>query len=87
MIFFAVDTERNKETREKNTTPSIPLTTTKQKITVYANQRVRVSYLLRKGRLIGIINRIVGLKVADRLKVCDELVQNTNRLDLFMSLP
>ncbi|KAL8463379.1 hypothetical protein ACS0TY_034153 [Phlomoides rotata] len=38
-------------------------------------------------RLIGIINRIVGLKVADRLKVCDELVQNTNRLDLFMSLP
>ncbi|KAL8473269.1 hypothetical protein ACS0TY_030195 [Phlomoides rotata] len=38
-------------------------------------------------RLIGVINRIVGLKVADRLKVCDELVQNTNRLDLFMSLP
>ncbi|KAL8524664.1 hypothetical protein ACS0TY_014316 [Phlomoides rotata] len=34
-----------------------------------------------------IMNRIVGLKVADKLKVCDELVQNTNRLDFFMSLP
>ncbi|KAL8510121.1 hypothetical protein ACS0TY_017079 [Phlomoides rotata] len=34
-----------------------------------------------------IMNRIVGLKVADKLKVCDELVQNTNRLDFFMCLP
>ncbi|KAL8549630.1 hypothetical protein ACS0TY_008467 [Phlomoides rotata] len=34
-----------------------------------------------------IMNRIVGLKVADKLKVCDKLVQNTNRLDFFMSLP
>ncbi|KAL8483533.1 hypothetical protein ACS0TY_026282 [Phlomoides rotata] len=34
-----------------------------------------------------IIGRIVGLKVADKLKVCDLLVQNTSRLAFFMSLP
>ncbi|KAL8484304.1 hypothetical protein ACS0TY_026837 [Phlomoides rotata] len=34
-----------------------------------------------------IMSRIMGLKVADKLKVCDELMQNTNRLDFFMSLP
>ncbi|KAL8545263.1 hypothetical protein ACS0TY_005448 [Phlomoides rotata] len=38
-------------------------------------------------KLNDIMNRIVGLKVTDKLKVCDELVQNTNRLDFFMSLP
>ncbi|KAL8462785.1 hypothetical protein ACS0TY_033704 [Phlomoides rotata] len=37
-------------------------------------------------RLNEIMGRIVGLKMADKLKVCDELVQNTNRLDFFMSL-
>ncbi|KAL8539369.1 hypothetical protein ACS0TY_001119 [Phlomoides rotata] len=37
-------------------------------------------------RLNKIMGRIVGLKMADKLKVCDELVQNTNRLDFFMSL-
>ncbi|KAL8517153.1 hypothetical protein ACS0TY_015388 [Phlomoides rotata] len=38
-------------------------------------------------KLNDIMSRIVGLKIADKLKVCDELVQNTNRLDFFMSLP
>ncbi|KAL8545813.1 hypothetical protein ACS0TY_005798 [Phlomoides rotata] len=32
-----------------------------------------------------IMNRIVGLKITDKLKVCDELVQNTNRLEFFLS--
>ncbi|KAL8479414.1 hypothetical protein ACS0TY_026339 [Phlomoides rotata] len=34
-----------------------------------------------------IMNRIVGLQIADKLKVCDELVPNPNRLELFLSLP
>ncbi|KAL8484622.1 hypothetical protein ACS0TY_027064 [Phlomoides rotata] len=38
-------------------------------------------------KLNDIMSRIVGLKITDKLKVCDELVQNTNRLDFFMSLP
>ncbi|KAL8498150.1 hypothetical protein ACS0TY_021472 [Phlomoides rotata] len=37
--------------------------------------------------LTEIMNRIVGLKIADKLKVCDELVQNPNQLELFLSLP
>ncbi|KAL8492725.1 hypothetical protein ACS0TY_024065 [Phlomoides rotata] len=37
-------------------------------------------------KLNEIMNQIVGLKVTDKLKVCDELVQNTNRLDFFMCL-
>ncbi|KAL8477945.1 hypothetical protein ACS0TY_030012 [Phlomoides rotata] len=38
-------------------------------------------------KLNDIMSRIVGLKIVDKLQVCDELVQNTNRLDFFMSLP
>ncbi|KAL8556857.1 hypothetical protein ACS0TY_004363 [Phlomoides rotata] len=38
-------------------------------------------------RLNDIINGIVGLKLSDKLKVCDELVQNSKRLDFFLSLP
>ncbi|KAL8525420.1 hypothetical protein ACS0TY_014872 [Phlomoides rotata] len=34
-----------------------------------------------------IMKGVVGLKVSDKLKVCDELVQNPNRLDLFLNLP
>ncbi|KAL8534347.1 hypothetical protein ACS0TY_010383 [Phlomoides rotata] len=34
-----------------------------------------------------IMKEIVGLKLSDKLKVCDELVQNSNRLELFLSLP
>ncbi|KAL8462183.1 hypothetical protein ACS0TY_032494 [Phlomoides rotata] len=43
--------------------------------------------LVDNNKLNDIMGRIVSLKVADKLKVCDELVQNTNRLDFFMSLP
>ncbi|KAL8507055.1 hypothetical protein ACS0TY_017803 [Phlomoides rotata] len=38
-------------------------------------------------KLTEIIKGIVGLKVPDKLKVCDELIQNTKRLVLFFSLP
>ncbi|KAL8534391.1 hypothetical protein ACS0TY_010419 [Phlomoides rotata] len=38
-------------------------------------------------KLNEIMNHIVGLKRADKLKVCDELVQNKSRLDFFMCLP
>ncbi|KAL8505780.1 hypothetical protein ACS0TY_016845 [Phlomoides rotata] len=34
-----------------------------------------------------IIKEIVGLKVSDKLKVCDELVQNSKRLEFFLTLP
>ncbi|KAL8465818.1 hypothetical protein ACS0TY_035068 [Phlomoides rotata] len=34
-----------------------------------------------------IMKGVVGLKVSNKLKVCDELVQNPNRLDLFLNLP
>ncbi|KAL8465036.1 hypothetical protein ACS0TY_034495 [Phlomoides rotata] len=34
-----------------------------------------------------IMKEIMGLKLSDKLKVCDELVQNSNRLELFLSLP
>ncbi|KAL8469588.1 hypothetical protein ACS0TY_032437 [Phlomoides rotata] len=34
-----------------------------------------------------IIKGVVGLKMSDKVKVCDELVQNPNRLDLFLNLP
>ncbi|KAL8538126.1 hypothetical protein ACS0TY_000183 [Phlomoides rotata] len=38
-------------------------------------------------RLNDIMNGIIGLKLSDKLKVCDELVQNSKRLDFFLSLP
>ncbi|KAL8514347.1 hypothetical protein ACS0TY_013460 [Phlomoides rotata] len=38
-------------------------------------------------KLDEIMKGIVGLKVSDKLKVCDELIQNTKRLVLFFSLP
>ncbi|KAL8488737.1 hypothetical protein ACS0TY_024866 [Phlomoides rotata] len=38
-------------------------------------------------RLNDIMNGIVGLKLSDKLKVCDELVQNSKRLNFFLSLP
>ncbi|KAL8502824.1 hypothetical protein ACS0TY_021810 [Phlomoides rotata] len=34
-----------------------------------------------------IMKGIVGLKVSDKLKVCDELVQNSKCLEFFLSLP
>ncbi|KAL8457408.1 hypothetical protein ACS0TY_035314 [Phlomoides rotata] len=34
-----------------------------------------------------IMNGIDGLKVSDKLKVCDELVQNSKRLEFFLTLP
>ncbi|KAL8524692.1 hypothetical protein ACS0TY_014335 [Phlomoides rotata] len=34
-----------------------------------------------------IMKEIVGLKVSDKLKVCDELVQNSKRLEFFRTLP
>ncbi|KAL8549416.1 hypothetical protein ACS0TY_008304 [Phlomoides rotata] len=34
-----------------------------------------------------IMKGIVGLKVSDKLKVCDELVQNSKRLEFFLTLP
>ncbi|KAL8474633.1 hypothetical protein ACS0TY_031183 [Phlomoides rotata] len=34
-----------------------------------------------------IMKEIVGLKVSDKLKVCDELVQNSKRLEFFLTLP
>ncbi|KAL8540097.1 hypothetical protein ACS0TY_001618 [Phlomoides rotata] len=34
-----------------------------------------------------IMKGIVGLKLPDKLKVCDELMQNPKRLELFLSLP
>ncbi|KAL8505907.1 hypothetical protein ACS0TY_016944 [Phlomoides rotata] len=37
--------------------------------------------------LIESLKGINGLKVKDKLKVCDEMVQNPLRLDLFLSLP
>ncbi|KAL8461474.1 hypothetical protein ACS0TY_032809 [Phlomoides rotata] len=37
--------------------------------------------------LYEIMNKVPGLKLHDKLKAADELVQNTNRLELFMSLP
>ncbi|KAL8463582.1 hypothetical protein ACS0TY_034293 [Phlomoides rotata] len=37
--------------------------------------------------LIEIMNKVPGLKLHDKLKAADELVQNTNRLELFLSLP
>ncbi|KAL8514417.1 hypothetical protein ACS0TY_013506 [Phlomoides rotata] len=40
-----------------------------------------------QSKLIERLKTINGLKVTDKLKVCDELVQNTLRLDLFLSLP
>ncbi|KAL8481246.1 hypothetical protein ACS0TY_027681 [Phlomoides rotata] len=43
--------------------------------------------VIDNNKLNEIMGRIVDLKVADKLKVCDELVQNTNLLDFFMSLP
>ncbi|KAL8492807.1 hypothetical protein ACS0TY_024123 [Phlomoides rotata] len=42
--------------------------------------------VLDNKKLNKIMNRIIGLKVTNKLKVCDELVQNTNRLAFFMSL-
>ncbi|KAL8479653.1 hypothetical protein ACS0TY_026530 [Phlomoides rotata] len=39
-----------------------------------------------QSKLIESLKGINGLKVTDKLKVCDELVQNTLRLDLFLSL-
>ncbi|KAL8519883.1 hypothetical protein ACS0TY_010717 [Phlomoides rotata] len=38
-------------------------------------------------KLIESLKGINGLKVTDKLKVCDEMVQNPLRLDLFLSLP
>ncbi|KAL8524724.1 hypothetical protein ACS0TY_014365 [Phlomoides rotata] len=38
-------------------------------------------------KLIESLKGINGLKVKDKLKVCDEMVQNPLRLDLFLSLP
>ncbi|KAL8540173.1 hypothetical protein ACS0TY_001665 [Phlomoides rotata] len=38
-------------------------------------------------KLNEIMKGIVGLKVSDKLKVCDELIQNTKQLVLFFSLP
>ncbi|KAL8499487.1 hypothetical protein ACS0TY_022440 [Phlomoides rotata] len=38
-------------------------------------------------QLNDIMKGIIGLKVSDKLKVCNELVQNTERLNFFMSLP
>ncbi|KAL8481365.1 hypothetical protein ACS0TY_027758 [Phlomoides rotata] len=38
-------------------------------------------------RLNDIMKGIIGLKVPDKLKVCDELIQNSKRLVLFFSLP
>ncbi|KAL8484143.1 hypothetical protein ACS0TY_026732 [Phlomoides rotata] len=38
-------------------------------------------------KLNEIVKGIVGLKVPDKLKVCDELIQNAKRLVLFFSLP
>ncbi|KAL8492844.1 hypothetical protein ACS0TY_024152 [Phlomoides rotata] len=34
-----------------------------------------------------IMKEIVRLKVSDKLKVCDELVQNSKRLEFFLTLP
>ncbi|KAL8481224.1 hypothetical protein ACS0TY_027668 [Phlomoides rotata] len=34
-----------------------------------------------------IMKGIDGLKVSDKLKVCDELVQNSKRLEFFLTLP
>ncbi|KAL8498690.1 hypothetical protein ACS0TY_021867 [Phlomoides rotata] len=34
-----------------------------------------------------IMKEIVGLKVSNKLKVCDELVQNSKRLEFFLTLP
>ncbi|KAL8483563.1 hypothetical protein ACS0TY_026301 [Phlomoides rotata] len=38
-------------------------------------------------QIMEIMKGVVGLKISDKLKVCDELVQNPNRLDLFLNLP
>ncbi|KAL8547966.1 hypothetical protein ACS0TY_007310 [Phlomoides rotata] len=38
-------------------------------------------------QLNDIMKGIVGLKMSDKLKVCDELVQNVQRLNFFLSLP
>ncbi|KAL8531037.1 hypothetical protein ACS0TY_007884 [Phlomoides rotata] len=38
-------------------------------------------------QLNNIMSRIAGLKMPDKLKVCDELVQNEKRLEFFFSLP
>ncbi|KAL8470973.1 hypothetical protein ACS0TY_033518 [Phlomoides rotata] len=38
-------------------------------------------------RLNDIMNGIIGLKLLDKIKVCDKLVQNSKRLDFFLSLP
>ncbi|KAL8532105.1 hypothetical protein ACS0TY_008644 [Phlomoides rotata] len=38
-------------------------------------------------KLIESLKGLNGLKVSDKLKVCEEMVQNPLRLDLFLSLP
>ncbi|KAL8480008.1 hypothetical protein ACS0TY_026806 [Phlomoides rotata] len=38
-------------------------------------------------QIMEIMKGVVGLKIFDKLKVCDELIQNPNRLDLFLNLP
>ncbi|KAL8499202.1 hypothetical protein ACS0TY_022249 [Phlomoides rotata] len=38
-------------------------------------------------QLNDIMKGIVGLKVSEKLKVCDELVQNSKCLEFFLTLP
>ncbi|KAL8465078.1 hypothetical protein ACS0TY_034538 [Phlomoides rotata] len=40
-----------------------------------------------QSKLIDSLKGITGMKISDKLKVCDELVQNSLRLELFLSLP
>ncbi|KAL8555156.1 hypothetical protein ACS0TY_003093 [Phlomoides rotata] len=42
---------------------------------------------LSRTELFQIMNGIEGLTLKDKLKVSDELVRNTERLELFLSLP
>ncbi|KAL8507527.1 hypothetical protein ACS0TY_018176 [Phlomoides rotata] len=42
---------------------------------------------LSRTELFQIMNGIEGLTLKDKLKVFDELVRNTERLELFLSLP
>ncbi|KAL8530103.1 hypothetical protein ACS0TY_007257 [Phlomoides rotata] len=37
--------------------------------------------------LMAIMNKIPGISLHNKLKVSDELVQNTTRMDLFLNLP
>ncbi|KAL8536648.1 hypothetical protein ACS0TY_012009 [Phlomoides rotata] len=56
----------------------------------FSNSKTGVQYdsgsKLEQSKLIDSLKGITGLKIPDKLKVCDELVQSPLRLELFLSL-